>query len=74
MLVFEKHVFLEFPRQESEEMYFLYIYIYIYMQLYKLCRRQEEVEIGGIGEWAPSAERDHFQISLLTLSKFNQFN
>ena len=35
MLVFEKHVFLEFPRQENEEMYFLYIYIiYIYIYIY----------------------------------------
>ena len=47
----------------------LYIYIYNvqYIQLYKLCRRQEEVEIGGTIERAFYIEKDHFQISLLTL-------
>lgn len=46
----------------------------IYTQLYEVCRRQEEVDICGIIEGEPYADRDRFQISLLTLSKSNQIN
>ena len=46
----------------------------IYTQLYEVCRRQEEVDIWGIIEGEPYADRDRFQISLLTLSKSNQIN
>ena len=39
-----------------------------------MCRRQEEVEIWGIIDGETYADRDRFQISLLTLSKSNQIN
>ena len=52
-------------------MSYIYIYIYIYnvqyIQLYKLWRRQEEVEIEGTIERALYVDKDHFQTSLITL-------
>ena len=44
----------------------IYIYNVQYIQLYKLCRRQEEVEIEGTIERVLYVDKDHFQTSLLT--------